>query len=263
MTIVVARRIVLALMIAAASLLPPACVVVNVERTVDTTAAAGRPALVVSSIAQLRSGYRVPFEACTGDGCPKPTPKTRPSVARALGAAAPALVAREASPNAPELVSLATAEPAAFDTTLVSPRLLIITFESATATLRPAARDTLDRLAAEAKPDDVLEIRGRTDERGSIGMNDALARARAHAVRDYLRRQRLPAQTTIRVNFKGACCYVASNGHAQGRAANRRVEIEWTQGTRLSLGSAGHARLQEPSSALAHQRAAREAPSHR
>ena len=52
------------------------------------------------------------------------------------------------------------------------------------------------------------------------------ARNRALAVRDYLHQKQLPVQTLIRVSFKGACCYVAGNDTEEGRAANRRVEIE-------------------------------------
>ncbi len=79
-----------------------------------------------------------------------------------------------------------------------------------------------------------IDIRGRTDELGSAALNDVLARNRALAVRDYLRAQRLPEETTIRLSFKGACCYVAGNDTAAGRAANRRVEIDWQHGVQVA-----------------------------
>ena len=83
-----------------------------------------------------------------------------------------------------------------------------------------------------------IEIRGRTDELGSAAFNELLARNRALAVRDYLRAQHLPEMTTIRLSFKGACCYVAGNDTAEGRAANRRVEIEWQPGVQVAQRSA-------------------------
>lgn len=86
-----------------------------------------------------------------------------------------------------------------------------------------------------------IEIRGRTDELGSAALNDVLARNRALAVRDYLRAQRLPEATTIRLSAKGACCYVAGNDTAEGRAANRRVEIEYRPTVQLAQGTP-HAR---------------------
>ena len=74
-----------------------------------------------------------------------------------------------------------------------------------------------------------IEIRGRTDELGGAELNEVLARNRALAVRDYLHQKKLPEHTLIRVSSKGACCYVAGNDTEEGRAANRRVEIEFKQ----------------------------------
>jgi outer membrane protein OmpA-like peptidoglycan-associated protein len=90
----------------------------------------------------------------------------------------------------------------------------------------------------EAQRSPTLEIRGRTDELGSAALNDVLARNRALAVRDYLRALHLPEQTTIHVSAKGACCYVADNDTKEGRAANRRVEIEYRPGLQLAQGAA-------------------------
>ena len=103
----------------------------------------------------------------------------------------------------------------------------MITFASGAAVLTPAARKALDAAAPEARAAETIEIRGRTDELGGAHLNDVLARNRARAVRDYLRQKQLPEQTFIRVSFRGACCYVATNDTAEGRAANRRVEIEF------------------------------------
>jgi len=121
--------------------------------------------------------------------------------------------------------------------------MVMITFASGAAMLTPAARKALDAVAPEARAAEMIEIRGRTDELGSASLNDVLAQNRALAVRDYLHQKQLPEQTLIRVSFKGACCYVAANDTAEGRAANRRVEIEFKQRTQLTLGTNRNARL--------------------
>ncbi len=124
-----------------------------------------------------------------------------------------------------------------------SPKTVMISFASGAAMLTPAARKTLDAVAPEARSAETIEIRGRTDELGGAQLNEVLARNRALAVRDYLHQKKLPEQTLIRVSFKGACCYLAGNDTAEGRAANRRVEIEFKQRLRLSLGSERHERF--------------------
>ena len=106
-------------------------------------------------------------------------------------------------------------------------KTIVVTFASGSALLTGAARRELAAVVPDARRSRFIEIRGRTDQLGSAGLNDALARERALAVRDYLRAAELPEETTIRLTFKGACCYVAGNDTAEGRAANRRVEIEW------------------------------------
>ena len=89
----------------------------------------------------------------------------------------------------------------------------------------------------EAQRAPAIEIRGRTDELGSAALNDMLARNRALAVRDYIRAQHLPEATTIHLSAKGACCYVADNATRDGRAANRRVEIEYQPSMQLAQGT--------------------------
>ena len=146
---------------------------------------------------------------------------------------------------APSLMPAATLVQAEASKPTVEPRpkTVMITFASGAAMLTPAARKALDAAASEARAAETIEIRGRTDELGSASLNDVLAQNRALAVRDYLHQQQLPEHTFIRVSFKGACCYVAANDTAEGRAANRRVEIEFKQRPQLTLGSNRNARL--------------------
>jgi outer membrane protein OmpA-like peptidoglycan-associated protein len=113
----------------------------------------------------------------------------------------------------------------------------VVTFASGSALLTPAARQQLEVILPEVQRSRAIEIRGRTDELGSVALNDALARNRALAVRDYLRTQKLTEATTIQVSGKGACCYVADNDTQEGRAANRRVEIEYRPSMELAQGT--------------------------
>ena len=92
-------------------------------------------------------------------------------------------------------------------------------------------------MVPEAQRSPAIEIRGRTDELGSAALNDLLAGNRARAVRDYLRTLHLPEATTIHLSAKGACCYVADNDTKEGRAANRRVEIEYQPSMQLARGT--------------------------
>ena len=100
--------------------------------------------------------------------------------------------------------------------------------------LTAAAREQIAVVVPDARRSRAIDIRGRTDELGSVALNEVLARNRALAVRDYLRAQELPEAVNIRLTFKGACCYVADNATKEGRAANRRVEIEYHPSMQLA-----------------------------
>jgi outer membrane protein OmpA-like peptidoglycan-associated protein len=196
------------------------------------------------AIAQVRHGANAPFDLCPIDACPKPTPKTLAGRDEAL--AAPMPLAAASSPTPPSVRSLSPASIApvspaplqpVHETPQVSPtaiKTIVVTFASGSALLTASAQRQLAVILPDARRARVIEIRGRTDELGSAALNEVLARNRALAVRDYLRAQNLPEVTTVRLSFKGACCYVAGNDTVEGRAANRRVEIEWQLGLQLA-----------------------------
>lgn len=223
------------------------CAALGIDRGKEASAPLpSRPGLISGSIAQLQYGHSAPFQICVGNTCPKPTRKSLASATPrsdtatvGMSAVAPTIVA------APSLELSATLIRAEGDQAPVEPRpkTVMITFASGAAVLTPAARKTLDAAAPDARAAEMIEIRGRTDELGTAQLNDVLARNRALAVRDYLHQKQLPEQTLIRVSFKGACCYVAGNDTAEGRAANRRVEIEFKQRTQITLGSTRNDRL--------------------
>jgi outer membrane protein OmpA-like peptidoglycan-associated protein len=221
-------------------LLLAGCAALGVDSAkVASTPLPSRPRLSGGSIEQLRYGKSAPFQVCAGNTCPKPTRKT-------LAGATPSSDADTTAMNtAPTMIAAPSLElPAALvqpDDNEVPveprPKTVMITFASGAAVLTPAARKTLDAAARDARAAATIEIRGRTDELGSAQLNDVLARNRAFAVRDYLRQSQLPEQTLIRVSFKGACCYIAGNDTAEGRAANRRVEIEFKRAPQLTARS--------------------------
>lgn len=195
-------------------------------------------------IAQIRYGNDARYELCPVDACPKPTPKTL--VGHAQAPAAPIPLAVPSLPNPlsaspPPAAQIAPMSPAAFqsvsETSLrptVDVKTIVVTFASGSGLLTAAARRQLAAIVPDARRSRAIEIRGRTDEFGSVAFNELLARNRALAVRDYLRAQNLPEETTLHLSFKGACCYVAGNDTADGRAANRRVEIEWQPGLKIA-----------------------------
>lgn len=80
-------------------------------------------------------------------------------------------------------------------------------------------------LRKEAGEAPLIVLRGRTDGPVDSPAESAMARARALAVRDYLVSTGI-APTRIRWTYQPVGDPWADNSHAQGRAMNRRVEIE-------------------------------------
>jgi outer membrane protein OmpA-like peptidoglycan-associated protein len=101
-----------------------------------------------------------------------------------------------------------------------------VLFENARYALRPAARESLARVAGIllAYPDLRLEVDGHTDSVGSDAYNQDLSEKRAGAVRDYLVQQGIPLSTVTTMGF-GKTQPIASNSNAAGRQQNRRVEV--------------------------------------
>jgi outer membrane protein OmpA-like peptidoglycan-associated protein len=101
-----------------------------------------------------------------------------------------------------------------------------VLFENARYTLRPAARESLAKVAGIllAYPDLRLEVDGHTDSVGSDAYNQDLSEKRAGAVRDYLVQQGLPVASVTTMGF-GKTQPIASNTTAAGRQQNRRVEV--------------------------------------
>lgn len=74
-------------------------------------------------------------------------------------------------------------------------------------------------------PSMMMQLEGNTDDRGSAEYNMRLSERRAQAVKQYLVDQGVPASQLKTAGF-GFTNPVASNGTAEGRARNRRVDLK-------------------------------------
>lgn len=100
-------------------------------------------------------------------------------------------------------------------------------FDFDKATLKAEGRQVLDQVAeqASAMSLETLIAVGYTDSTGPAAYNVKLSERRANAVKDYLASKGVPADR-IYTEGKGKADPVATNATRQGRAQNRRVEIE-------------------------------------
>jgi outer membrane protein OmpA-like peptidoglycan-associated protein len=107
-----------------------------------------------------------------------------------------------------------------------------ISFDTGKATLKPATRVTLGKLAGILLmiPDLNIRVEGHTDLTGRAETNRKLSGERARNVADLLREQGISGDRMVFEGY-GAENPVASNTSAAGRAENRRVEIVVAEGT--------------------------------
>jgi len=94
-------------------------------------------------------------------------------------------------------------------------------------TIKPEGRQVLDQVAAQAAQLNLETIiaTGHTDSTGPAAYNQGLSERRANAVKAYLVNQGVPTDR-VYVEGKGATQPIASNATREGRAQNRRVELE-------------------------------------
>ena len=101
-----------------------------------------------------------------------------------------------------------------------------ITFATNSSDLSPAFFDVLNSVGKVLGEYDktVVEVAGHTDNTGSDSYNQSLSERRASSVATYLQGRNVMAQRLITVGM-GEARPVADNATAEGRQANRRVEI--------------------------------------
>lgn len=102
-----------------------------------------------------------------------------------------------------------------------------ILFKTGSAQLKPEAKTNLREMAGIMKkyPENVLTVKGFTDDTGTSTVNEKLSAARAEAVKRALVSDGLTDQV-ITTQGLGPAFPVAANSTASGRSQNRRVEIE-------------------------------------
>jgi outer membrane protein OmpA-like peptidoglycan-associated protein len=215
------------------------CVSRPAERIASPAPARPAQSAPVQRLAQFQFGSEARFALCAQDACPRVTPKTLaaaeprraepPSEPPAPSAsAAPALIPADPSPAPGPAAAAAALEPvAAPPATADRPRRqqVVVHFLSGKAGLGDAGQSTLRSVLALAHASERIVIHGRTDSTGGDEVNQALALARALAVRDYLRTQLPELPGVIAISARGNCCFVAGNESAEGRQRNRRVEV--------------------------------------
>jgi len=102
-----------------------------------------------------------------------------------------------------------------------------VTFFSASERLTPKARKVLNNAARTLAqyPETIVRIMAHTDNQGSAAYNQNLSYRRAKMVAKYLILRGI-AKSRLRVFAHGETLPIASNESSQGRAVNRRVELE-------------------------------------
>ncbi len=101
-----------------------------------------------------------------------------------------------------------------------------ITFKVNQSEIEPHFKSVLNSVAIVLQKfnDNYVRIAGYTDSTGTADYNLALSNRRAAAVRNYLQSHGISANRLVNIGY-GEKDPVASNATAQGRAKNRRVEI--------------------------------------
>lgn len=104
-----------------------------------------------------------------------------------------------------------------------------ILFDTGVAKLKPEARKNIQEMAEIMKkyPENILTVRGYTDNTGTSQINEKLSNERAANVKRQLISGGLP-ENIISTEGLGPAYPIADNSSADGRSQNRRVEIEVT-----------------------------------
>ncbi len=158
-------------------------------------------------------------QACDGALAPAPPPAPAP-VAAPAPAPAPVVAPPAPAPQPPAATKVTYAADAFFD------------FDKAV--LKPEGKAKLDDLAGKVKDVnlEVIIAVGHTDSVGSDAYNQKLSVKRSEAVKAYLVSKGIE-KNRVYTEGKGEKQPVADNKTAEGRAKNRRVEIE-VVGTRAN-----------------------------
>lgn len=149
------------------------------------------------------------------------------AIGAALGGAGGAIYGDRLDKQAKELEKVA--ETKRTENGLVTKLKSDILFDTGKADLKGGAKKSIGDMGAIMKkyPENVLTIKGYTDSTGSAQTNEALSQKRADAVRKQLIASGIPAATITTMGM-GPQDPVGDNSTADGRKANRRVDVEVT-----------------------------------
>lgn len=169
------------------------------------------------------------------------------AVGAAVGTTAGALIGRKMDKQKAELAAI---EGASVETVTDANGLdaIKMTFDSGIlfptngTTLSTASKAALDQFAVNLlqNPGTDVTVFGHTDNTGTLAVNERISLERAQSVRNYLETKGIPSNRFLKVEGKAYAEPVASNDTAEGRAANRRVEIYLSAGeTMIQQAEAG------------------------
>lgn len=153
--------------------------------------------------------------------------RTGAVVGAAAGAAVGAAVGRRMDKQEQELRQIEGVEVTRPSEGEINVRLTNdILFDTDSSSLRSASRTTLNDLANNFRqyPDNLITVEGHTDSTGTDAHNQRLSESRASNVADYLIDNGVRASAITVYGF-GESRPKSTNESAEGRQANRRVEI--------------------------------------
>jgi outer membrane protein OmpA-like peptidoglycan-associated protein len=153
------------------------------------------------------------------------------AIGAGVGAGTGAIIGRQMDKKAEELAALENVQVETV-TDVNGLEAIKVTFDSGIlfdfnrSTLKPEAKQQLDKFAAEMAdmPETGITVYGHTDNQGTEAVNKRISLQRAETVGNYLTTKGI-AKERITTNGLGFDQPVADNATEEGRAQNRRVEI--------------------------------------
>lgn len=173
---------------------------------------------------QIGFGVQARFSECMNKACPQRTLKT---LAYATATEAKSSSAVQAAQEDAQIPPVNDTESPAKKAHSPDNKTLVVHFPSGSARLSSSARTQIKTALQALRSTDEIQIIGRTDNRGGLRQNRALALLRAVVVREFILQHYPIPQNNITLIAEGLCCYAATNQTAEGRLLNRRVEITY------------------------------------
>jgi outer membrane protein OmpA-like peptidoglycan-associated protein len=148
-------------------------------------------------------------------------------IGAAGGAIAGGLIGHYLDKQAQELDAIPGADVQRRDDSLLVNFQSALLFDTGSSTLNPGAYDRMRSLATTLNnyPKSQVIIKGHTDAEGSDSLNQRLSEQRADRVRQFLISEGVNGARISAIGF-GETLPIATNATPEGRAQNRRVEIE-------------------------------------